>query len=270
MNRAQFTSLRMVITQSVELPETYTYWINTVASDPSGEGVTVPGGAEYNNSADNKYVRIQSPATTTSAPAITGTATMSLQADYTAASTGEYIITGTAPVTVTKTSGDANISWNDITKKLDIAQGLSAGTYTIKLKASNGITPDATFTFVLTVNSASAPLYSGSGSIGGGNENSNTPKENAEIEIESIPIPLAALPFSDVKNGDWFFDAAVYVYENGLMLGVAADRFGTNSTLTRAMIVMILYRHSGQPDVTDLQNPFNDVPESTWYSAAVK
>ena len=93
--------------------------------------------------------------TTGTAPGITGPAALTLTAGYAAQSTGAYTITGTAPVTVTKQSGDAKITWNNTTKKLDIAAGLAAGTYPVTLKASNGVNPDATFTFTLTVTAAS-------------------------------------------------------------------------------------------------------------------
>lgn len=92
------------------------------------------------------------------APTITGPTAMSLTEGYSATSTGVYTITGTAPVTVTKTSGDVKIIWNSITKKLDIAAGLIAGSYPVTLKASNGTSPDATLTFILTVSAASTPV----------------------------------------------------------------------------------------------------------------
>jgi len=55
---------------------------------------------------------------------------------------------------VTKTAGDAKITWNNATKKLDIASGLAAGTYPVTLKAGNGVGTDAAITFTLTVNPA--------------------------------------------------------------------------------------------------------------------
>jgi hypothetical protein len=85
------------------------------------------------------------------APNITGQTALSLVVGYETTSTGIYAITGTGVVTVTKTSGDAKITWNNETKRLDIASGLAAGTYTVKLKAANGISPDATLTFTLIV-----------------------------------------------------------------------------------------------------------------------
>jgi len=88
---------------------------------------------------------------TPQAPTITGTTTMTLQTGYAATSTETYAITGTEPVTVTKTSGNDAIAWNDDAKRLDIATGLAAGTYPVVLTASNGVNPDATLTFTLMV-----------------------------------------------------------------------------------------------------------------------
>jgi hypothetical protein len=36
------------------------------------------------------------------------------------------------------------------------------------------------------------------------------------------------------------------------------------------MIVTILYRHAGSPDVSGLTNPFDDVADGTWYTDAMK
>jgi len=84
-------------------------------------------------------------------PAITGSISMTLKQGYAATSSEAFTITGDPAPTVTKTSGDAKITWNDTTKKLGIAAGLTAGTYQVILKAANGKTPDAMFTFTLTV-----------------------------------------------------------------------------------------------------------------------
>ena len=75
-------------------------------------------------------------------------------------------------------------------------------------------------------------------------------------------------PFLDVNEGDWFYDAVAYAYENGLMDGVGGNRFAPNSATTRAQLVTILYRMEGQPVVSgDL--PFTDVEAGTWYTNAV-
>ena len=102
-------------------------------------------------------------------PGITGPTAMTLTEGYAATSSGTFTVTGTPAPSVTKTSGDAAITWNGATMRLDIDAGLPAGSYPVELTASNGITPDASHTFTLTVTN---PVYysiqinaSGGGSV---------------------------------------------------------------------------------------------------------
>ena len=81
------------------------------------------------------------------------------------------------------------------------------------------------------------------------------------------PAP-AALPFTDVKNGNWFYDAVKYAYAQGLMTGTSATTFAPNETMNRAMIVTVLYRLEKSPAVTGASK-FTDVPAGQWYSDAV-
>ena len=78
------------------------------------------------------------------------------------------------------------------------------------------------------------------------------------------------IPFKDVAADVWYYDAVKYVFENGLMVGTTDDVFSPNATLTRGMIVTILHRHAGEPDVAGLENPFNDVAEGELYTDAIK
>ena len=81
----------------------------------------------------------------------------------------------------------------------------------------------------------------------------------------SAPV---ALPFSDVKSGNWFYDAVKYAYAQGLMTGTSATTFAPNGTMNRAMIVTVLYRLEKSPAVTGASK-FTDVPAGQWYSDAV-
>lgn len=81
------------------------------------------------------------------------------------------------------------------------------------------------------------------------------------------PAPVA-LPFTDVKSGNWFYDAVKYAYEQGLMTGTSATTFAPNETMNRAMIVTVLYRLEKSPAVTGASK-FTDVPAGQWYSDAV-
>jgi len=76
---------------------------------------------------------------------------MTLTEGYTATSTDPFTITGTTPLTVVKTSGNDLITWNNTAKRLDITAGLPVGVYEVVLTASNSVSSNVRFTFVLTV-----------------------------------------------------------------------------------------------------------------------
>ena len=92
------------------------------------------------------------------------------------------------------------------------------------------------------------------------------------VTVEAVFAPsTSGLPFTDVSAGDWFYEAVQFVYENGLMDGVAGNLFAPNATLNRAMAVTILYRLEGSPDLDgeNLGYPFADVDGDAWYGDAV-
>lgn len=78
------------------------------------------------------------------------------------------------------------------------------------------------------------------------------------------------LPFTDVNEGDWFYDKVAYVYHHKLMTGTSETTFEPNTTLTRAMMVQILYNKEGRPAATTNGNPYTDVPKDQWYYNAVQ
>ena len=77
-----------------------------------------------------------------------------------------------------------------------------------------------------------------------------------------------SMRFDDVSKGDWFYKDVEYVYNEGIMDGVSKREFAPNETLTRAMIVKILYRIEGEP-AGYRSSDFNDVESGRWYTGAV-
>lgn len=75
------------------------------------------------------------------------------------------------------------------------------------------------------------------------------------------------VPFTDVKETDWFYDAVDYVYENGMMSGTGNNQFSPNMTTTRGMIVTILYQLEGSPAVSAAS--FYDVAAGAYYANGV-
>lgn len=73
--------------------------------------------------------------------------------------------------------------------------------------------------------------------------------------------------FQDVKQGDWFYEAVAYVYEKGYFSGVSETAFEPNTSMSRAMLATVLYRLSGENYTGEAG--FSDVPEESWFTAAV-
>ena len=65
------------------------------------------------------------------------------------------------------------------------------------------------------------------------------------VTVSALFVPVS-FPFTDVKSGDWFYDAVAYVYANGLMDGTSATTFEPNANMTRAMVWAILARIDGE------------------------
>ncbi len=79
--------------------------------------------------------------------------------------------------------------------------------------------------------------------------------------------PPVFIQFTDVIENDWYCDAVQFVVDRGLFNGVGPDQFAPHDVMTRAMLVTVLYRYSG--DSVAWEPVFDDVSSGTWYSAAV-
>ena len=103
---------------------------------------------------------------------------------------------------------------------------------------------------------------------GSGTYTFTMPASKVTVQASFTQNQSGTLPFTDVKTGDWFYEAVQYVYDKGMMTGVSADRFAPASTTTRGMIVTILYRLENEPAVSG-ELPFTDVEAGAWYADAV-
>ena len=75
--------------------------------------------------------------------------------------------------------------------------------------------------------------------------------------------------FTDVNAGDWYHEAVDFAVSENLFNGMTETTFEPNTAMTRAMLVTVLYRAEGSPDVSGERNPFADVSENQWYHDAV-
>ena len=84
------------------------------------------------------------------------------------------------------------------------------------------------------------------------------------------PEPAStANPFTDVKEGQYFYKAVLWAVEQGVTKGVSPTAFGPDRGCTRGQVVTFLWRAEGQPEPAAADNPFTDVKEGQYYYKAV-
>ena len=87
--------------------------------------------------------------------------------------------------------------------------------------------------------------------------------------ISNLSVASTDNPFQDVQESDWFYNSVMYVSENGLMKGTSEITFSPEVSISRSMIVTILYRLADSPEVT-AENPFRDVEAGQWYTDSIR
>ena len=76
------------------------------------------------------------------------------------------------------------------------------------------------------------------------------------------------MPFTDVAEGKYFYDAVLWALENKITTGTSDTTFAPNEYCTRAQIVTFLYRFAGEPEVSGT-TPFKDVKKGSFYEIPV-
>jgi len=62
--------------------------------------------------------------------------------------------------------------------------------------------------------------------------------------IEGQPATTGAVTFTDVSQGDWYYDAVAWASANDIVTGYGATAFGPNDNVTREQMVTMLYRYA--------------------------
>ena len=80
---------------------------------------------------------------------------------------------------------------------------------------------------------------------------------------------ISVIRYADVADTAWYAEAVNYVSDKELMKGVGTG-FDPNGTLTRGMLVTVLYRMAGAPAVEGkVSEKFTDCTDGSWYGDAV-
>ena len=259
-NAISNSHLNGTIIGSVKLPENSTSCVVTYVSNNTQitttvveKGTTIPLLKALPNQGYNHFVGWTDGTNTYkggSTVTIQGNTTFTAQWSYIPPANPNYKITiddaANGTVTANPTAAKAGAT---VTLTATPDEGYAVGTVTVTDRFGNAVrvteNSDGTYTFTMP--------------------NGQVTVTATFVQVEE---PAPTEPFIDVAEGDWFYDAVVYAYQNELMDGVGGNRFAPNSETTRAQLVTILYRLEGQPAVSgDL--PFTDVETGTWYTNAV-
>ena len=75
--------------------------------------------------------------------------------------------------------------------------------------------------------------------------------------------------FTDISVGDWCYETVDNAVSAGIFKGVTPTEFAPDGDFSRAMLVTVLYRMAGEPDVSDYTEPFTDISEDFWSYDAI-
>lgn len=75
--------------------------------------------------------------------------------------------------------------------------------------------------------------------------------------------------FTDINVGDWCYETVDAAVTKGIFKGVTATEFAPDNAFSRAMLVTVLYRMAGEPDVSEYTEPFTDISEDFWSYDAI-
>ena len=93
-------------------------------------------------------------------------------------------------------------------------------------------------------------------------------KVMAECIMDAIPEKIVN-PFTDVKEGKYYYDAVLWAVGKGITSGTSATTFSPKNECTREQVVTFLWRAFGSPEPQTTENPFTDVKEGKYYYKAV-
>ena len=82
------------------------------------------------------------------------------------------------------------------------------------------------------------------------------------------PVVEIANPFTDVKEGEYYYDAVLWAVSEGITNGTSSTTFGPAGVTNRAQVVTFLWRYLDSPDAV-AENPFTDVDASAWYGMPI-
>ena len=253
-SRSSTNSAPMALTAPVEQPENYLTadWERATEIVAGETNLTISAVAFASASTEERIISVVSydastGATTTLAEWNFGTAAHTELAESSA------VFDASLSVTRSETDGSVTVTLNAESELLAVLKP----TLTVP-DASGGVEHNGTGVVSSSGENDSVSFTvsdGGSYEISEANEEiTETPEIPETPSLPSAPVTPPAfgedvmepLPFTDVAEGAWYYDAVSYVYANGLMDGVSATEFNPDANMTRAMVWAILARVDGE------------------------
>ena len=244
-------------TEAAEEPETY-----TVTFDANGGSVTL---ANATTLSDGKLATLPTP---------TRSGSYTFKGWYTAASGGTQ-------VTVDKVYTENTTIYAQWNYTGSTGGGGGVSRYTVKFDTNGGTTvANKTVTRNAKLAEPTAPTKDGYTFDGWYTDKKLTTAYNFDTKVTKgftlyakwVEAKAAHIcpseKFSDLDTTKWYHEDIDYVLDNEIMLGTSDTVFAPEGSLTRGMLVTILYRSEGEP-ATNTSIPFADVDMSAYYANAV-
>lgn len=160
------------------------------------------------------------------APSIIGPTTIILEECY-ASGPDDIFTVGGWPVPTVTVVGNPSITWNNVTKKIDVAPGLAPGYYQFDLRASNGLFPDYIWSCALVVKDVVCAI------IGAGPFRKNIGYNSLDAALCAVPsgeqMPTTIRLYKNIE------------YTNTLVIDnkkITFDLNGNNLIINGKMLVM--------------------------------
>ena len=174
-----------------------------------------------------------------------------------------YKLNGSRSALTTKVANDIQIVAPSIT--LDAAGAVVMATPTADAKIR--------FTMDDTKPGADSLLYTGPEYLAGGcvlravtiHDKGISPETRAYLSAEGFL-------YYDMEGSQWFYDAMDWAHREGILNGTAPYTMSPSGSVTRGMLVTLLYRFSGDSLETGWQrtNRFEDVNQTYYYAEAIE
>ena len=101
---------------------------------------------------------------------------------------------------------------------------------------------------------------------GAGERTDEGAEANAAVTAEMPPEATEkSILYSDIAGDEWFVSAVDELTQKGIMTGVEEGVFGPYQPVTRATVILVLWRLDGSPEA-EVAEPFPDV--EPWFATA--